>query len=212
MRIIFFYCLITLMRDSVFNFKKHTVSIILNITFIAIFLGVFFFTYGVHVEEQIVKNSSIYIANTLKQDAKLLIPDSMYNEFVEKLIIPSPEQDENVVKNNNELLYKSSIVLGTIFIIGISTVYVLCNKWKINFWTITKESLIILFFVAITEFIFMTLVVANYMSADPNYVKYSVLTRLKKFLDIEQSTPLGISLANLNTFSQFYLKNEFRTI
>jgi hypothetical protein len=56
---------------------------------------------------------------------------------------------------------------------------VICIIGDLNF-RVLLESIVILFFVALTEILFLNLVARNYKIADPNFVKRQLLESIKE--------------------------------
>ena len=159
---------------------KQAAHIVLNITIISKFIGFLFFTYGKRVEKQIVQDQSEYIAKTIANDIKIFIPNELKIKLKEQLKVPDmSKEDAAVEKSNSELQKKAMIVLGVLFLIGIFTTIVICIIGDLNF-RVLLESIVILFFVALTEILFLNLVARNYKIADPNFVKRQLLESIKE--------------------------------
>ena len=128
---------------------KQAAHIVLNITIISTFIGVLFFTYGKRVEKQIVQDQSEYIAKTIANDIKIFIPNELKIKLKEQLKVPDmSKEDAAVEKSNSELQKKAMIVLGVLFLIGITTTLVICIIGDLNF-RVLLESIVILFFVSL---------------------------------------------------------------
>lgn len=163
------------------SYSKHTAQIILNVTLISAFIGIFFFTYAAKVEKDIVKSQSEYIATDLAESIKSFIPEKTRIDL--SLAIGEPTGTEDVDKaaedSNNKLLKKAAISLGIVFIIGVVLTFVIVKFANIEL-NILKESFVILLFVAFTEYMFLNIVTRNYKIADTNFVKKEILTSVKK--------------------------------
>jgi len=156
------------------------ISILVNVIFVTIFIGIFFFTYGKIVEQQIVKSHAEFIAKELSKDVKLLIPSNVSAGFVDKLIPPNMDSEDAIArKNNSDLLSTSIKVLGSIFIIGMGFVFWYSKKYNLPLKIILIRNIVLLLGVALTEFIFLTIITKNYISFDPNYIKHKILLILK---------------------------------
>lgn len=157
------------------------VNIILSVTFISTFIGVFFFTYGNKVEKTIVKNQSEFLASELSRDIKMLLPTDIRKKVIEKMVQPNMQnQDILAEEYNNQLRKNAIIVFISIFIIGMIISWVLCQWNQINFYSIVQYNLIILCFIAITEFMFITFIIQNIIIADPKYVRTYLLSTIQK--------------------------------
>lgn len=164
-------------------YSRDISNIALGVVFIASFLCVFFFTYAAKVEEQIVKNQVNYLVSNLSQNIHLL-PKSTRSEL--KSMISSrqlpdlSEEDEEVSKSNTKLMIKTLTFIGILLLIVIIIVFVLSRIYNFGFMNLLKINSITLFFVALTEFCFLTFVASNYISADTNTVRRSVITSVQK--------------------------------
>ena len=67
-----------------------------------------------------------------------------------------------------------NMVYGCIGGFLIYTLRVTLTKNCLPLKSVLLESVIALLFIALTEYLFLQIVVANYKSADPNYVKHTV--------------------------------------
>ena len=79
-------------------------NIILNVTLIATFIGVFFFTYGKTIEENVVKNQSELVADYLAKDLSTFIDKETAQKITSTLLPPDmSKQDQDVEENNKQL-------------------------------------------------------------------------------------------------------------
>jgi hypothetical protein len=160
-------------------------NILLHVIFITSFLVVFFFTYTSKVEGQIVELQSKNIVKDIVGDVKLLLPDDIIEEVNTDLLpyVNAPdmkEEDEKVKEVNNALF---SVVLKFIiatFAIGMLVVFIISrySKESFGFGEIMMHNIIILFFVALTEYVFLDYFVKNYVTIDSNYIKYVIFKTL----------------------------------
>lgn len=157
---------------------KQICQIILNVTIMSTFIGVFFFTYAASVEQDIVKEQSEYIAETMANKIKFLLPQDVKNELSQLEAPDMTKADADVKKSNTELRNKAMIVLGVVFVTGIIATLIVAKIGNVGFH-IVKESIIILLFVAITEFTFLNIVTKQYKVADPNFVTGEVLKSIR---------------------------------
>ena len=109
-------------------------NIILSVSLIATFIGVFFFTYGSWVEKQVIEKQMDYIIRDLVGDIKIISPSAaqMARSVTNNLQPPNMQKQDMEAKEHNEkLLKKALIVLGIVFTVGILT------SW-IKIWIIVK--------------------------------------------------------------------------
>lgn len=169
--------------------KKETANIILHVIFVATFVAIFFFTYTANVEKQMVKNQVGLIiknlfgsTNFLDADTKLKIKEEL------KKMDPSDlsEEDALVKKNNKDILEYATKVMSITAVSGLMLSYYLfkydADQNKGTYIDLLKENIILLAFVALTEFTFLHLVSENYVYGDANLVKKQILVSLKKYM------------------------------
>ena len=159
------------------------IELILYITFISIFIGVFYFTYVISVEKQIIKSQASLIANDFAASVNIL-PNNVIKSFKDNIqTTDTTKLDVDQIKHNNELRKKTYDTLFYVFISGILLSYFICEKNHYNYTTFLIKAFIVLVFVGLTEYTFLTMVIKNYISADPNYIKYALLKSLNKNLN-----------------------------
>jgi hypothetical protein len=90
------------------------------------------------------------------------------------------EEDKNVAQQNSDLISSAALFLGLVFGITMIVGFGLAYFWKIDFIEIMKLNLIILVFVGLTEFIFLHTLPKKYISSDTNFVRYTILKKLKE--------------------------------
>ena len=179
-------------------------TVLFQVSFIAIFLSIFFFFYVTRVEkDEFQKQIDIIVNNILTDDeVNNLIPDNLTQDKKENLsilisgVIESAKQksfiDEkqsinNVINSNNNIqsatykkIYIVLIVLVVLSFIGILFGYCL---------PIAKEiygALWVVFFVGITELVFLEIIAKNYISADPNKVRKALSESINIWLKKNQ--------------------------
>jgi len=167
---------------------ESIVNIILSVTFISVFIGIFFFTYAKNIEEKVVQTKSEYIATSTANDVKMFIPSKFEQKIADNIQEPDmSKEDEEVEKKNNELKNKAYKILIIFTLVGISLSYILSRYGKIDFMNAIKVNLLILFFAGLTEFFFLNLIGKNFISADPNFVRQKVLKVVKDKFEIKNS-------------------------
>jgi hypothetical protein len=166
---------------------EFVAEIIMNIVLFSIFIIVFFFTYAVHVEKLIIKDNVSFIVDDLTSNVNLL--SKSQTDEIKKMLknIPqaSLEKDELVKENNKKLFTKVMIICSIFVTIGISllgALFYFCKDkmCKFNIAEVATKSLIAVFFIALTEFIFVTFFVRKYISANPNDIKKAAVKEIKK--------------------------------
>ena len=164
------------------NYYELTINVIISVLFISLFIGAFFFTYGAHIEGLVVKNQMKFLSEDICGYINLLgndINKNIKNKLLELPNISLHEEDEKVKESNSKVMNTALIaniafVVSTIFI-----VYYLNQSANLNIKDIIIKNFIILIFIAIAKYAFLTYFRADFISIDPNKVKYNVVENLK---------------------------------
>ena len=172
--------------NTLFFTPELIANVIIQVTFIAVFIGIFFFTYGAKIEQQVVKNQMEYIVKDLADDINILVPNKLHNtlsQAIQNIQPPNMEHVDQIVADNNAALIKQALTILTItLIVGTAIVYYMSTKYNLDFKQMIKTSLIIVTFVGITEYIFLTFIGKNFQSADPNFVKLAIINGIENYL------------------------------
>ena len=139
------------------------------------FVPILFFTYGAYIEKQIVKKQVVRLIENVTDEAKALgydIPNVQ--------ISADKSKDEEVKKNNRDLLKTAFIYLSVGFVGGIVLTFLLWkySKKNINYKHIAVENLALLVLVALTEIAFFGVISRNYRTLDSNKIKKYILENL----------------------------------
>ena len=161
-----------------------SVNVILSVALAASFIGIFFFTYVKNVEKEIVVKNVNYTISNFTDLIKNLMSPVVKTELIKELNVSKlpnmNEEDNKVEQDNNILLFKSGKLLGLLLAISLIVAIGICYIYNLNFIEIFSQNLILLCGIALVEFLFLRLVISNYISADPNVVKKQILTVLKE--------------------------------
>ena len=76
-----------------------------------------------------------------------------------------------------------NMVFGLIGVFLLYTVIVTLTGNCLPLKSVFIESIIGLVFIALTEYLFLQIIVANYKSADPNYVRWNIANTIKNYAD-----------------------------
>ena len=153
------------MKSQIF---KMIVNILLSVTFISTFIGAFFFTYGSYVEKNIVKDQSAMLAKDIARDINLF-PKETTQKIVNRINIPDMSAvDAQVEAHNREIKNQAITTLSIVFISGLLLSIGIAKWKKIDILSFVRDNLIILFFVGVVEFVFLTFVVQNVYIIDPD--------------------------------------------
>ena len=159
--------------------SQDVASIILHIVFIATFIIIFFFTYGLSLEEEVVKQQMSYITNDLVSSFGPLA-STIGPILKSRLSTMDPSTmnaaDEKALANNSSLRNKSFLMLFVIIIIGSTSIFYISRRYNFSIKEIVFTNIVSLFVLGMTYFLFAKYYLARYRSMDSNFVK-------KKFLE-----------------------------
>jgi len=161
------------------------INVIISVLFISLFIGVFFFTYGAYIEGQVVKNQMNFLSADVAEYVNLLGGD--VNAYIKTQLHNVPkidldEEDNKVKKNNTQVLIKAVVANAVFIVITIGIVYYLNKTANLNLMEVLLKNFIILIFIALTEFAFLTFYGAHLISIDPNKVKFYMVESVKNIL------------------------------
>jgi len=167
--------------------KPELVSkVLINVLFISVFIGVFFFTYGSYIEKKIVKEQMIFLSKDI-QNLFSLFGKNVNNAITTKLNeleLPDLSHEDNKAKQNNIEIKKKAFMFLSLFSLFVAfLVYFIYTKYGNNTYELNKiisENIIILFAIAITEFVFLTYFGARFISINPSVVKLTLLKLLRE--------------------------------
>ena len=170
--------------------SKFLSSTSLMVGMYSVFVGLFFFTYGAHVEKKALENQIENIVNSLTRDITPLLGEAS-NVLVENVpdasvIRENMKSADKAVEDSNKKVKRDGIVfLAAVCAvgIGISGLFAACQP--VPEYTLSElvwKNCKLLLVVAVVEFLFFTLVPQNVLSVDPNSVKRKILIELKKKL------------------------------
>ena len=175
--------------------NSEFVSIVLcQVIMFFVFITIFFFTYATLTEKNVLKNQiSFLIDQTIGPYLNFLSKNEPSIDIKSEVnkITPDPKNDSEIdAKNKAIIIYVIKILIISVLVIS-GLIYGLYHFSKVKnsgFFTSFKlthiiiESLIILFFVGITEFVFLKYFGARFISIDINKVKIALLTKIKNYI------------------------------
>jgi hypothetical protein len=165
-------------------------KVLINVLLLSIFVSIFFFTYGTHIERLSINSQMNILANNVTDTFKITGNKSnidLNNYINTNLLTPDKikniqAEDVKALSGNKPILKKVIIyiIIFTIIICIIIFTLVKSNKLK-NIKEILIESGIILIFIALTEYSFLTFIGLKFISVDTNNVKLEVIKSLQKY-------------------------------
>jgi len=161
--------------------------------FIFVFLSIFFFTYASTVEGKVVEDQVTFMLDslfgihldTLEPDMRTII----FNK-INSIEVNSPENIKatNEIKaSNDKIIANTTKILGILsgVVLGIVGLTFILSKKNVKYFRafkfskILKESFVIILFVALTEFCFLTYLGSKFVSVNPNKIKAQLFENLK---------------------------------
>lgn len=156
---------------------SHLVDVLLQVMMIAVFIGIFYFTYAKNVEKDVVINTVHYLSSELFKGITSYMPSMELN-----LQPPDLSNVDNQVAQSNSLLIQKAVwTLSMLFLFTLLITYFMSRYLKISYYDRLKHNLVILCFVALTEFSFLNIVGRNFITVDPNKIRLNVVTTLKNW-------------------------------
>lgn len=158
---------------------------LLSVVLISAFIGIFFFTYASKVENDIVKVRSSQIINDLTETVIKISPKEQKEEISKTLgpyLMPPDlsKEDDTVEESNKELRKKAFIFIISFVVVGFIIFFGLAHIFKFSAKKMIYKNLIVLAFVALTEFCFLTFFARHYITIDSNFIKYKIIDTLVK--------------------------------
>lgn len=179
------------------NLFINGVSIFVQTMFIFGFLVIFYFLYVINIEQEDFQKQMNFIIDDLtktisedlpnlidlnkikNQDSDVII-SGIIDTIEEKISKESKEQINQVIQNNNKI--RNSLIKIILFIFIFIIILFIIFRNSLPYYDITKEAIITVVFIGLTEFIFLTIISSKYISADPNKVKYALGTSVHNWI------------------------------
>jgi hypothetical protein len=177
----------------------NTLNVIIQVIFVFYFLVLFYFFYVVNVEKKDFKEQIDLLTDILflnyksqiqdiikinsnkisKEDLELLIY-GLIDTLEENIRLDSKDAINKIITNNNKL--KTTIINILIGILCFcSILFLIFQCYPV--YTIFKESIITVFFIALVELLFLNYISGKYISADPNKVKNLLGISIKNWIE-----------------------------
>jgi hypothetical protein len=169
------------------------ITVLIQVLCIFIFLTVFFFTYAAKKEGEIVTNQVKFLIDNFIGESAALLPSHVKEVAAKKLNTietdtPANREAIRKINESNDAIKSKTIKISLIFTMVVLAItilsLVLSKKTSLAFFknidmkNIGKETVIILIFVAITEFCFFTYLGADFVSVDPSIIKGRIFSNL----------------------------------
>jgi hypothetical protein len=174
-------------------------NIILHIVLISFLIIIIFITYGVYLEQEVMRHQISYLLEKVLGPIKIINSDKKIfdDKYLESLKSEDTEETKKEVdKNNRELLLKGGMIntillfiaFVIIIIMGIKYEHKLDDGTELNFsryiTTLIKYNLFTLIFIAITYFSFVTYIGYNYIYIDDSKIGINIIEKIEEKLNL----------------------------
>lgn len=162
-------------------YSAYAADVILEVIFIATLIGIFFFTYASYIEKLVVEDQVDFIVQDMATDLKAI--PQVYRNAIKSYMNTvkssgTTPADKAVEKHNSVLMMKAIKVIGVGLVIGLVIVALLAWFFPFNIKDVGIKVALLLVFVGLTEFCFLTYLSRYFKSGDPNFVKRKILENL----------------------------------
>jgi len=166
-------------------YVTYAFTVFTQVTLVFAFLIIFYFNYVNFVEKDAFIDQIGNVMDDLSVNIRKYLPKSptvvkSIDKMITNLKTKTNHKDIDT-KNENLTIFSMHLVFaltaGFIVFVIIVTLFGHCLPLK----SVFKESMLALIFIALTEFIFLQIVVKQYIAADPNRVKYSIWSTIYNY-------------------------------
>ena len=157
-------------------------NILIGLVLFTVFVSVFYFTYAAAVEGQVVTKQVNILVDSLVGDI------GSFGVTIPPLVAPDMSAEDLQVKQNNDALLAQATTTVGIFVGVVALVVV--GLWAFQKYYIGGEfdvlsiglsNLVLIVFVGLTEYFYLTFISGNYQSMNPNAVKANILKNIVNF-------------------------------
>ena len=171
-------------------------KIFIQVVLIFIFLTIFFFTYVNKIEKDSFKlQMDILVDDMFKDlDGTNIVPEANKQDVLNilnktldkqktKVIEESKDSDDKINNSNKQITNNAFILVGVVC--GVLSVTILITYligYCIPVHIHLRDAILSVFFVAMIELIFLSLVTKNYISIYPNSIKYKIGDSIQQYI------------------------------
>ena len=170
------------------NNPKTIIFILLNILLISTFIVIFFFTYGDIIERNTIIDQMSFLVDNIYNDVKIYGKNTstLIKKQINNYSPPDTSSHDNYVESLNKKTIQKAVNAITIFIIILLVIIaIIYYKNNVKLQPLIIKSIIILIFVGLTEYIFLSHFGSKYISLNPNSVKLFIITNIyEKYLEL----------------------------
>lgn len=165
------------------NKPELVIKILINVLLISLFITFFFFTYATTIEKEVIVNQMKFLSEHISNGINLLGPDlrNFIRQILSNIKTPDMEEKDKKVKDSNKIIINKVIKVNILFTL-VMVFFILAISYrfshKFDFFEVIKQNIIILVFIAFTEFAFLTYFGARFISINPNDIKLNIIKQL----------------------------------
>jgi type IV secretory pathway VirB2 component (pilin) len=175
----------------IFN-SEFVCTVLFQVVLVFSFLSIFYFTYAKNKEKDTVINNVNFLLNSFTSNSPLKIPQNVKDQIKQNASSsPTPESlkaDRETEANNKSIFKKTMKTLAkTLMVVLIIIMTCKYMEGKNSFFVeihmkkLLIQSVIILLFVALTEFLFLNYLGSKFISINPNKLKAVVLQNVYNY-------------------------------
>ena len=184
-------------------------SVSIQVAIIFAFLTIFFFSYVSKVENNEFKDQLDFVVDNIyrrheedikniidkygvNEDKKELLKMQIYGMIdlqEDKLKKESTIESNEIKTKNNDIINNATFyvkIIASVSLCIIVLLFILMYKGYDCFLpikTYTKEAIALLFFIFLVEILFLNIIVKNYITANPNYIKNKIAQAIINYID-----------------------------
>lgn len=160
---------------------------VVHVTMVAVFVGIFFFTYATFIEKQVVARTTEQLTSGLMEEVEAWLTPTQNQLLMEQLQqLQAPDltaADAAAKLKNDETLTTAIVALGALVIVGLIILLIVSkvSSTPINWKEVFVTNGIVLAATALVEFLFLTCLAQFYVPASLDDFKVTMYTTLAQW-------------------------------
>ncbi len=187
------------------SLPENISDVAMSVIFISAFICIFYFLYAVKIEAEILHNQIDYVVKDLS-DSMAILPKSYRTSLATKIKNfkkPNTEKADKKVADANKKIFDQVVLMVVIgFVIMFVIIFILSRMYKFDLLPLIKKNLVIVSAIGFTEYLFLEIFARNFISADPNFVKFTVLDKLDNMIKNQHSNQHSNQYTNTSQISE----------
>jgi len=177
-------------------------NVLCQVIFFFIFVTIFYFTYAKTVENKVLVNQlDFLIDQSITPEIEFICKNKIYKcdkllAEIAKYLDPNQssvqKSDDKITQSNNQIMSNAIhiVVISSVVVFLLIIALYFISKTRnsgffkrFNLFNILFESTVIIIFVAITEFVFLTYFGSRFITVDVNKVKVALLEKFRDYFN-----------------------------